>query len=57
MLAELDQMRSTYAAEMIQKSQGRGHPSSRSIFIVEMPRSGSTLVEQILASHPQVVLR
>lgn len=25
------------------------------IFIVGMPRSGSTLVEQILASHPQVV--
>lgn len=28
-----------------------------SIFIVGMPRSGSTLVEQILASHPQVRCR
>lgn len=30
---------------------GSGHPSSRPIFIVGMPRSGTTLVEQILASH------
>ena len=29
-------------------------PSLVPIFIVGMPRSGSTLVEQILASHPQV---
>lgn len=28
--------------------------SNRPIFIVGMPRSGTTLVEQILASHPQV---
>jgi len=25
------------------------------VFVVGMPRSGSTLVEQILASHPGVV--
>ena len=30
------------------------HGSDEAIFIVGMPRSGSTLVEQILASHPQV---
>lgn len=30
------------------------HRSRRPIFIVGMPRSGTTLVEQILASHPQV---
>ncbi len=29
-------------------------PGSGAIFIVGMPRSGSTLVEQILASHPDV---
>lgn len=33
---------------------GAGHPASDPIFIVGLPRSGSTLVEQILASHPQV---
>ena len=31
-----------------------GDPSPVPIFIVGMPRSGSTLIEQILASHPQV---
>jgi tetratricopeptide (TPR) repeat protein len=34
--------------------QNAGNPSSVPIFIVGMPRSGSTLVEQILASHPQI---
>lgn len=33
---------------------GRGDPSPDPIFIVGLPRSGSTLVEQILASHSQV---
>ena len=32
-----------------------GFREETSIFIVGMPRSGSTLVEQILASHPEVV--
>jgi tetratricopeptide (TPR) repeat protein len=31
-----------------------GDPSELPVFIVGMPRSGTTLVEQILASHPQV---
>ncbi len=31
-----------------------GNPSQLPIFIVGMPRSGTTLVEQIVASHPQV---
>jgi len=30
------------------------HGDSRPVFIVGMPRSGTSLVEQILASHPQV---
>jgi hypothetical protein len=33
---------------------GGGHPSAAPIFIVGFPRSGSTLIEQILASHPEV---
>jgi tetratricopeptide (TPR) repeat protein len=30
-----------------------GHPSDRPVFIVGMPRSGTTLTEQIISSHPQ----
>lgn len=33
---------------------GSGDPSAAPIFIVGLPRSGSTLVEQILASHSRV---
>jgi tetratricopeptide (TPR) repeat protein len=33
---------------------GWGDPAADPIFIVGLPRSGSTLVEQILASHPAV---
>src|SRR5262249_4981647 len=33
---------------------GWGDPSSEPIFIVGLPRSGSTLLEQILASHSEV---
>jgi tetratricopeptide (TPR) repeat protein len=35
-------------------SAGAGVASDRPVFIVGMPRSGTTLAEQILASHPQV---
>ncbi len=37
------------------KASGLGHPSELPAFIVGMPRSGTTLTEQILNSHPQVL--
>ena len=33
---------------------GAGHPSDEPIFIIGLPRAGSTLLEQILASHSRV---
>jgi tetratricopeptide (TPR) repeat protein len=44
----------TFTAEFLGRYRGHGHPSSLPIFVVGMPRSGSTLIEQILASHPLV---
>jgi tetratricopeptide (TPR) repeat protein len=41
------------AAEM-RRHAGQGDPSPVPIFIIGMPRSGSTLIEQILASHSRV---
>ena len=31
-----------------------GHPSGEPIFIIGMPRTGTTLVERIISSHPEV---
>ena len=33
---------------------GSGEPASDPIFVLGLPRSGSTLLEQILSSHPQI---
>jgi hypothetical protein len=43
-----------FAAEMLRDKSCLGDPSAAPIFIVGMPRSGTTLIEQILASHPKV---
>jgi len=40
--------------DFIKSMQGYGCPTKVPVFIVGMPRSGTTLVEQILASHPEV---
>lgn len=34
--------------------RGAGDPSTMPIFVLGMPRSGTTLTEQIIASHPEV---
>ena len=41
-------------AALLNRLQGAGSPSERPIFIVGMPRSGTTLVEQIISAHPGV---
>ncbi len=41
-------------AELFERQGGKGDPAPDPIFIVGLPRAGSTLLEQILASHSQV---
>jgi len=43
-----------FTREFLQEHQGGGDSAHTPIFIVGMPRSGSTLIEQILASHPRI---
>jgi len=43
-----------FPADAVESRPGEGYPSEAPIFILGMPRSGSTLIEQILASHPRV---
>ena len=40
--------------KFLEQHQGHGNPDESPIFVVGLPRSGSTLIEQILASHSQV---
>jgi tetratricopeptide (TPR) repeat protein len=53
-LALLERTAAAFDGERLSTAKGRGDPSEASVFIVGMPRSGSTLVEQVLASHPRV---
>jgi len=52
--AEKDAIRSYFTREFIGKTEGNGYADEGPIFILGLGRSGSTLVEQILASHSQV---
>jgi len=49
-----DKIRSVCDRELFRSSESNGCPAPDPIFIVGLPRSGSTLLEQILASHSQV---
>ena len=43
-----------FSAEIMRERAGQGDPSPLPVFIIGMPRSGTTLCEQILASHPKI---
>jgi len=43
-----------YQPELMKKFEGCGLDTSKIIFIVGMPRSGTTLVEQVLSGHSEV---
>lgn len=45
---------SVFTPAFMEQQQGKGHPSNEPVFIIGLPRSGSTLLEQILASHSEV---
>jgi tetratricopeptide (TPR) repeat protein len=55
--AELDRfarIEAAFSRDLFRLRAGQGDPSALPVFIVGMPRSGTTLIEQILASHPDV---
>jgi tetratricopeptide (TPR) repeat protein len=49
-----DSIRAAFPKEAFENRKFAGLGDDRPVFIVGMPRSGSTLVEQILSSHPDV---
>jgi len=52
--ARMRRSKALFTPEFFAARAGAGSPSGAPIFIVGLPRSGSTLVEQILASHSAV---
>jgi tetratricopeptide (TPR) repeat protein len=53
-LRRFAELRATFTPELMQTHRGVGDPSAVPLFVVGMPRSGTTLIEQILSSHPRV---
>lgn len=51
---QVDRTIALFTPEFLKAAEGLGCDRPDPIFVLGMPRAGSTLVEQILASHPQV---
>jgi tetratricopeptide (TPR) repeat protein len=50
----IDRIITTFTPELLARGRAWGDRDPRPVFVVGLPRSGTTLVEQILASHSQV---
>ena len=53
-LAALAGLKAIFTPEVMAAKAGMGDAARAPVFILGMPRSGTTLVEQILATHPEV---
>ncbi|HEX6783953.1 MAG TPA: sulfotransferase [Sphingomicrobium sp.] len=51
---EVDELCAMFDGQFFREREGWGDPSSEPVFVLGMPRAGSTLVEQILASHSAI---
>lgn len=52
--AAFDAIKQAFTKETVAAAAGQGNPSEVPVFVVGLMRSGTSLVEQILASHSQV---
>jgi tetratricopeptide (TPR) repeat protein len=50
----VDDVLNQFNADFFARTAGSGSQSRRPVFVFGLPRSGTSLVEQILASHPRV---
>ncbi len=51
---DFDSIRKFFTIDNLEKNKKSGNETKTPIFILGMPRSGTTLVEQIISSHPNV---
>jgi tetratricopeptide (TPR) repeat protein len=50
----IERIIATFTPQLFARGRSWGDPDERPVFVVGLPRSGTTLIEQILASHPEV---
>jgi tetratricopeptide (TPR) repeat protein len=50
----MQRIRDAFTRDLLNSKSNVGHDSEAPVFVIGMPRSGTSLVEQILASHPRV---
>lgn len=48
-----DDIEAAFTPELLERFKGKGSQDQRVVFVVGMPRSGTTLTEQVIASHSQ----
>jgi tetratricopeptide (TPR) repeat protein len=51
---DVERIIARFTAEFFAKHSGQGHEDPMPVLIVGMPRSGTTLLERIISSHPRV---
>jgi tetratricopeptide (TPR) repeat protein len=49
----VDRLIGFFSLKFMKQRIGSGHPSRKPVLVVGMPRSGTTLVQQMIASHPK----
>jgi len=54
MSEEMARQKDVCTRELFDRQAGKGHSAPDPIFVLGLPRAGSTLLEQILASHSQI---
>ena len=54
-LEKFERLRRVFTSDFILERRRGGEASATPVFVIGMMRSGTTLIEQILASHPEIV--
>ena len=52
--AQFHRLTSVFSQDQLSRLKASGHSSRKPLFILGMPRSGTTLLEQVLCAHPDV---
>lgn len=54
-IARVDRLIRAFSVDAIARIAGQGSADERPVFVLGMPRSGTSLVEQIIAAHPNAL--